>query len=194
MAQEILDRFEEKGMGLPFTVTRDGEASVSKGGLGLKQKITQTGTVIFETINAVGGVKIDSIEIVCKTKGLLIAIEDERIFGTLFEKTEGEQFEDLWDIIKELITQSRVKRPEEKVKTPLSPNVLDAMKVVLKNYLGDFAERIYQNQIKSQRINPEEFFEDDARRLVFALGKAAGMIIGPTKGKELTNKLLEKIK
>jgi hypothetical protein len=64
----------------------------------------------------------------------------------------------------------------------------------MKDYLGDFTDRIYQNQLKSQRIKPEELYEEDARRFIFALGKAAGMIIGPSKGKDLTNKLLAKIK
>ena len=68
------------------------------------------------------------------------------------------------------------------------------MKDAMKDYLGDFTERIFKNQLKAQRIKVEELYDTDARRLVFALGKAAGMIIGPSKGRDMTNKLLELLK
>ena len=68
------------------------------------------------------------------------------------------------------------------------------MKDTMKDYLGDFTGRIFKNQLKAQRIKVEELYDDDARRLVFALGKAAGMIIGPSKGRDMTNKLLEILK
>jgi hypothetical protein len=48
--------------------------------------------------------------------------------------------------------------------------------------------------MKAQRINPNEFNEEDVRRFILALGKAAGMIIGPSKGREAINKMLAKLK
>ncbi len=195
MNQEILNKFEERGLNLPFSVTRDGTTITSQKGESLKSKLSQTGTVIFETISAVGGVKIENIEIIGESKGLLLLVDEEHIIGTLFDKTEAMDLKNLWNLINELKAEKEVVVPvEEKVKAPISPEILDEMKTILKDYLGDFTERIYQNQLKSQRIKADELYEEDLRRFIFALGKAAGMIIGPTKGKELTNKLLAKIK
>ncbi|MEO0227569.1 MAG: hypothetical protein ABIL70_05920 [candidate division WOR-3 bacterium] len=195
MNQEILDKFEERGLKIVFNVSKDGEAIVSKSGVGLKSKISQTGVVIFETINAIGGVKIDTIEVIGANRGLLLEIGEDNLIGTLFERTETPTFENLWSLLREIKEERAVGvKPEEKPRVMLPPDILDEFKKVLKEYLGDFADRIYQNQIKAQRINIEEVYEEDARRLIFALGKAAGMIIGPTKGKELTNKLLGKLK
>uniref|UniRef100_A0A7C4XKC3 Uncharacterized protein n=1 Tax=candidate division WOR-3 bacterium TaxID=2052148 RepID=A0A7C4XKC3_UNCW3 len=195
MKEEVLNRFEEKGLDLPFSVLKDGETFTTQKGLPLKSKISQAGTVIFETINAVGGVKIERIEIVGKKKGLLIEVGDEDITGAIFEKREGQVLDDLWNLIKQIKEEKEVaEKPSEKPKVPLSPAILEEFKGILKDYLGDFAERVYQNQLKTQRINLSQIYEDDARRLIFALGKAAGMIIGPTKGKEMTNKLLGKLK
>ncbi|MEO0189358.1 MAG: hypothetical protein ABIL18_00055 [candidate division WOR-3 bacterium] len=195
MNQEILDKFEERGLKIVFNVSKDGEAIVSKSGVGLKSKISQTGVVIFETINAIGGVKIDTIEVIGANRGLLLEIGEDNLIGTLFERTETPTFENLWSLLREIKEERAIGvKPEEKPRVMLPPDILDEFKKVLKEYLGDFADRIYQNQIKAQRINIEEVYEEDARRLIFALGKAAGMIIGPTKGKELTNKLLGKLK
>jgi len=85
-------------------------------------------------------------------------------------------------------------KPEEKPKVKIDASILDNMKDSMKEYLGDFTDRIFKNQLKAQRIKPEELFDADARRLIFALGKAAGMIIGPSKGHKMTNKLLELLK
>lgn len=85
-------------------------------------------------------------------------------------------------------------KPEEKPKVKIDAGMLDTMKDAIKDYLGDFTDRIFKNQLKAQRIKPEEFYDADARRLIFALGKAAGMIIGPSKGQKMTNKLLELLK
>ena len=85
-------------------------------------------------------------------------------------------------------------KPEEKPKVKIDASILDTMKDSMKDYLGDFTDRIFKNQLKAQRIKTEELYDADARRLIFALGKAAGMIIGPSKGHKMTNKLLELLK
>src|SRR4030042_5823439 len=93
--------------------------------------------------------------------------------------------------------EKTVEKPEvavEKQKVKLDAGILDTMKSILKDYVGDFSERIFNNQLKAQRIKSEELYDEDARRLIFALGKAAGMIIGPSKGRDMTNKLLAVLK
>jgi len=195
MNQEALNRLEEKGIGLPFAVSKTGETSVSPKGEQLKSKLSQVGTVIFETIGAVGRVKIDSIEIIGEMKSVIMELDDERLTGSVFEQKQGMAVADVWNSLKELKVQPEaVAKVEEKPKTALPSSVFDDIKALLKDYVGDFADRIYQNQVKAQRIKIDECYEDDAKRLIFALGKAAGMIIGPSKGKDLTNKLLAKLK
>ncbi len=95
------------------------------------------------------------------------------------------------------LVEETVEKPEvavEKQKVKLDAGILDTMKTTLKDYVGDFSERIFNNQLKAQRIKSEEMYDEDARRLIFALGKAAGMIIGPSKGRDMTNKLLALLK
>jgi hypothetical protein len=195
MDQSVMNKYEEKGLALPFNVSRAGETVVASSGESLKSKISQTGTVIFETIGAVGGIKIDALEIIGSSRGMIMEINDEVIFGSLFDNPEGVSIRNLWHLLGELRSHKEAAaKAEEKPKAALPANTLDTIKAVMKDYLGDFTDRIYQNQLKSQRIKPEELYEEDARRFIFALGKAAGMIIGPSKGKDLTNKLLAKIK
>ena len=190
-----MNKYEAEGLPLPFIILSNGETFVSQSGESLKNEISQMAMVIFETIRAVGRVKIDTIEIIGDKKCVIMGLEDTRAAGSIFEPTAELVPGNLWSLISKLKTQpSEVVVPTEKPKVKLETIILDQVKTILKDYLGDFTERIYQNQIKAQHIKPDELYEEDLRRLMFALGKAAGMIIGPSKGNELTNKLLKIIK
>jgi hypothetical protein len=215
MAQDLLNRFEKKGLSCPFIASKTGGVVVASSAESIKNEIAQMTTVIFETIGAVGDIDIDKIEILTDTKSLVLALDQENLMGSLFEQTEGVTIDDIWSSLKELKEQSagvavaeekevkekkveekkvEEKKPEEKPKVQIDASILDNMKDTMKDYLGDFTGRIFKNQLKAQRIKVEELYDDDARRLVFALGKAAGMIIGPSKGRDMTNKLLEILK
>lgn len=224
MAQDLLDSFEEKGLSCPFIAARSGDIVVSSNGESMKNEIAQMTTVIFETIGAVGDINIDKIEILADAKCLVLALDQKNLLGSLFEQSEGVAVDHVWSTLQELKEQSSgiavvekkevaeepkeipkeepkevpqekpEKKPEEKPKVKLDAGILDNVKDSMKDYLGDFTERIFKNQLKAQRIKPEEFYDADARRLIFALGKAAGMIIGPSKGRNMTNKLLELLK
>lgn len=195
MNEEILNKIEDRGLGLPFIVKKDGETITSRGGETNKAKFSQTGTVLFESIGAVGGIKIDVIEIIGNNQSLLCDISEGELIGHIYSTAQMSILDNIWNAIKEI----RIKQKEEvgeieKPKEKFSPEFLDQLKAIVQDYLGDFTERVYQNQLKAQRIKVEELYEEDVRRFIFALGKAAGMIIGPTKGKDLTNKLLAKLK
>ena len=195
MDQKILKTYEEKGLPCPFSIVSSGEISVSQKGESLKNEMSHMAMIIFETINAIGGIKIDTLEIIGERKGVLMELDDERIVGSVVDQAKEYEPETLWKLIAELKGQESVAAPpKEKLKVKIAADVFDKMKVILKDYLGDFTERIYKNQLKNQRINPDECYDEDARRFIFALGKAAGMIIGPSKGTELTNKLLKLLK
>jgi len=215
MAQDLLNRFEKKGLSCPFIASKTGGVVVASSAESIKNEIAQMTTVIFETIGAVGDIDIDKIEILTDTKSLVLALDQENLMGSLFEQTEGVTINDIWSFLKELKEQStgvavteekkveekkiekkkiEEKKIEEKPKVQIDASILDSIKDTMKGYLGDFTERIFKNQLKAQRIKVEELYDADARRLVFALGKAAAMIIGPSKGRDITNRLLELLK
>ncbi|MGB3340218.1 MAG: hypothetical protein WBB37_01905 [bacterium] len=220
MAQELLNSFEEKGLSCPFIAARSGDVIVASSGESMKSEIAQMTTVIFETIGAVGDLDIDQIEILADAKCLVLALDQENLMGSLFDQSEGVVLENVWSTLQELKEQlsgvavaekEKVKeevkeipkekprevpeeKPEQKPKVKIDASILDTMKDSMKDYLGDFTDRIFKNQLKAQRIKTEELYDADARRLIFALGKAAGMIIGPSKGHKMTNKLLELLK
>lgn len=247
MDRSVLNSYEEKGLHCPFTATKKGDVEIAQSGAALIKEISQMATVIFETIGAVGDIKVEAFEILGSNKGLIIELSDNQLIGSLFARGEVEDTsatrtllqelsgqpvvaekisepglekpaevvekeivekvvpaveEKVTEEIEEKIEEAFVEKPEEKPieprrekpKTQLEPAVLDKFKETMKEYLGDFTERIFKNQVKAQRINIDEFYDEDARRLVFALGKAAGMIIGPSKGRNMTNKLLDLLK
>lgn len=198
MNQKVLNSIEKKGLTCPFIATQSGDVTVANSGVTVKKELSQMSTIIFETIGAVGDVHIDRIELYGSQKGLLLEIADESLIGSVFESTLETDIESLWNLIGELrgapVVATPGEKPKEKPKVEIDASVLDTMKEAMKEYLGDFTERIYKNQLKAQRIKVDDLYDEDARRLVFALGKAAGMIIGPSKGREMTNKLLELLK
>lgn len=204
MAQELLNSFEEKGLSCPFIASKTGDLVVASSAESIKNEIAQMTTVIFETIGAVGDIDIDKIEILADSKCLVLALDQENLMGSLFEQSEDVIIDDIWSFLQELKEQSAgiavaekekpKEKPEEKPKVIIDTSILDNMKDAMKDYLGDFTERIFKNQLKAQHIKVDELYDTDARRLVFALGKAAGMIIGPSKGRDMTNKLLELLK
>jgi hypothetical protein len=48
--------------------------------------------------------------------------------------------------------------------------------------------------MKNQGINAKELHKEDVRRLILALAKATSMIVGRSKGRELSSKLTELVK
>jgi len=195
MNQQMISKLEENGLSCPFVIAKTGETTVSEKNSSLKAKLSQMGTVIYESIGAVGRIKIENIEILGEIKGLVMEVEDDHIVGSLFDQPLAKSIPDIYALIKNTRSQAKPAAVAEvKSKVQLVPAFLDELKAILKDYVGDFTDRIYQNQLKAQRINPNEYSEEDVRRLILALGKAAGMIIGPSKGREAINKMLAKLK
>jgi hypothetical protein len=195
MEQEILNKFEEKGLVCAFTASASGTAEVSQNGESLKNKISQMATVIFETIGVIGDIKIDTIEIIGNAKGLIMDLQEKSFVGGLFDRAGNLTRAAMWLQVRELkdtlvAAAASMKRSEIIVES----TILEKIKAIVRDYLGDFSERIFQNQLKKYNIKPENLFDEDARILIYGLGKAAGMIIGPTKGREMQNKLLALLK
>lgn len=188
----MLNQYEAQGLTSCFVISRTGDIAVAQSAEEKKNELAQMAMIIFETLSAIGEIKIDRIEILGDTKGLIMELGEESLLGSLFENREGVAISELWNLL-----DSLKKRPRAPVEVPerrrqrLEASILEKAKEIMKNYLGDFTERIYKNQLKSQRINADELYVDDMRRLIATLSKAASMIIGPTKSREMRNKLLK---
>ena len=191
--QDALNKIASKGLPMPFSVEKSGATRVSDATTVYKEQIAQAALVIFETISALGEVKIGTIEIIGGKKGLVVDLDAEGLVGTIFEPAEGGVPAEYWSLLHEL----RVKPPAA-VPSPrlamVDPVILDKIKAILQDYVGDFTERIFQNQMKNQGIKIEELHNEDVRRLILALGKATSMIVGRSKGRDLSKKLIELVK
>lgn len=195
MGQDVLHAYEKKGLCCSFIASKSGGLVTAQSGDCIRNEIAQMVTIVFETIDAIGTIQIDKIEMLDDRKGLILSLDGDRLFGSLFEQTETVDVKDLWKLLEDLKAQpiegaALREIPEAKVKVLLKPSLLDEMKEIVKGYLGDFTERIYKNQVKAQRININELNDEDSRKLVAALTKAAAMIIGPSKSQEMESKLL----
>jgi hypothetical protein len=137
-------------------------------------------------------VKIEQVEIIGGKKGVIMDLDAEGLIGTLFEPAAGVVLADYWKLLKELRVKPSVSVPRRMA--IVDPAILEKIKTILQDYVGDFTERIFQNQLKNQGINVKELHEEDVRRLILALGKATSMIVGRSKGRELSSKLTELVK
>jgi hypothetical protein len=201
VAAEILDRYENKGVTWPFRCSRKGEVITSQSGAVFRNEFTQMATVIFETIGAIGDVKVDRMEIVGEKMGIIMELDRDGLIGSLFKRTPETSKSELWRLIDELKQQGPLPAEQKKIETPgvrarvkVDKHIFDDMKERVKEYLGDFTERIFKNQLKAQKIDLDDLYDEDVRRFILALGKAAGMIIGPSKGHEMTNRLMTLLK
>jgi hypothetical protein len=189
---DALNNAVAKGLPMPFAVEKAGATLVSSEADAYKEQISQMATVIFETINALGEVKIEQIEIIGDTKGVILDLDAEGLIGTLFEPAAGAVPHDYWKLLKELRVKPAVAVPQRMA--IIDPGILEKIKTILEDYVGDFTERIFQNQMKNQGINVKELHKEDVRRLILALAKATSMIVGRSKGRELSSKLTELVK
>lgn len=192
MDLETLNKAVTKGLPMPFSAEKSGATLVSNAADVYKQQIAQMATVIFETINALGEVKIEQIEIIGDARGVLLDLDAEGLIGTLFEPAAGVVLSDYWRLMKELRVKPAVAIPRRMA--IVDPGILDKIKTILEDYVGDFTERIFRNQMKNQGIDVKELHEEDVRRLILALAKATSMIVGRSKGRELSSKLTELVK
>lgn len=191
--ESILNRYKERGLSSCFVISRSGDIAVTRAAEGKKDQLVQMALVVFETISAVGEIKVDKIELVGESRGLIMQLSEERLVGNFFEADEGISVEERWTLLEDI-----KERPAASVEEPrrelLDAGILEKMKHITVDYLGDFTERIFNNQIKSHGIKVEELSPNDVRRLIATLTKAASMIIGPTKSRHMRNKLLELLK
>jgi hypothetical protein len=191
--ESVLNQYAEKGLSSCFVISRTGDIAVARDAEGKKDQLMQMALVVFETIGAIGEVKIDKIEIVGDSRGLIMQLGEESLLGSLFENREGVIIEELWMLLEDIKSRPAA-AVGERTQEILDAALLGKMKRIMADYLGDFTDRIYKNQLKAQGITVEELSPKDVHRLIATVTKAASMIIGPTKSREMRNKLLNLLK
>lgn len=193
MDQEALNKVVSKGLPMPFSVAKAGTTLVAGPAAAYKEQLAQAGLVIFETISALGEVKIETIEIVGDKKGVIMDLDADGLIGSIFEPVQGQVPGEYWQLLR-LLRVKPAKAVAMGRMVLVDPSILDRIKAILQEYVGDFTDRIFQNQMKNQGIKIEELHGEDVRRLILALVKATGMIVGRRKGRELSNRLTDLVK
>jgi hypothetical protein len=193
MDQDALNNAAAKGLPMPFAVSKSGVTLLAPATAVYKEQLAQTASLIFETISTLGEVKIDRLEIIGDKKGVIMDLDAGGIVGTIFESAGGAVPSEYGSLLQEMRKKPAVVTPVRR-KVVIAPDLLEKVKAILQDYVGDFTERIFQNQMKNQAINAEALHEEDVRRLILALSRATGMIVGHSKGRELSGKLMELIK
>jgi hypothetical protein len=193
MDKNTLNNAVSRGLPMPFVASISGETFVADAAAAYQEQIAQMAMVIFETMNALGEVKIEKIEIKGDKKGIVIKLEEDGMLGTIIEPAEGITGPEIWKLLQE-ISAKPVMTPAERRAALVDPSVLEKIKGILGEYVGDFTERIFQNQLKNQNIKIDELHAEDVRRVILALSKATSMIVGRSKGRELSKRLTELVK
>jgi len=191
---ELIKKYEAQDFAQIFMLERGGELHAASIEEKLRDDVNQIGVIIFETMAAIGQFPVEEIGVLGKDRGVLVKVADQRLVISTF-KSEVD-----YAVVQERLGQlvGELSRPvvveEKAVLVKIEANVLDRVKAECNAYLGDFADKIYQNQLKAQKVNTAEVKVEDVKRLIFGLNKAASMIIGPKRAKEMTDKLLEFVK
>jgi hypothetical protein len=193
MDKAILNDAVAKGLPMPFSATMSGDTIVADVATVYQEQIVQMATVIFETISAVGEVKIEKIELMGSKKGIILDLNAEGLVGTVVEPPTDLTRPELWQLLQEL-REKPASAPAARRMAIVDAAVLQDIKAILHDYVGDFTERIFQNQLRNQNIKLEELHEEDVRRVILALTRATSMIVGRSKGRELSKRLIELVK
>lgn len=198
---ELIKKYEAQDFAQIFMLERGGELHASNIEDKLRNDVNQIGVIVFETLAAIGPFPVEEIGILGSDRCVHLRVTDRRLVISTFkpEVDYGVVQERVAQLTQELLAQPTAPVVEEKVEkvvaeVKIEPGVLDRIKAECSSYLGDFAEKIYQNQLKAQKVNTAEIKVDEVKRLIFGLNKAGSMIIGPKRAKEMTDKLLELVK
>ncbi len=192
---ELIKKYEAQDFAQIFMLERSGELHAASIEEKLRNDVNQIGVIIFETMAAIGQFPVDEIGVLGNDRGVLVKVADQRLVISTFKSDVDYAVvqERLGQLVGEL-SRPAVVVEEKAVDVKIDANILDRMKAECNTYLGDFADKIYQNQLKAQKVNSADVKVEDIKRLIFGLNKGASMIIGPKRAKEMTNKLLEFIK
>lgn len=175
--------------------------------------------VLTQAIESLKEVPIREITIKGENEYILIILRGKEIFGfvlpneknkedilRIYHTREEEIFEELFPKKKPEVKveepkkiEKEEKKIEEKVeakeeKIVLSADILDKIRDISTETLGDFASEIFENILNDLNINKDNLNKDKLMELVNELEKSAKMIVGPTKAGNMKDDILKHLK
>jgi hypothetical protein len=183
-------------------------------------RIKRIALVLTQTMDALGGMVFDRFLLEGEDKRISLFSHDGGYCGIVFQSNVP--YTSIENIYTELISKAPVieeKPPEAKPEPAVAPKpkkeapkvevkpppkekedkiipatVFDEMGKILNEYLGDFSETIFENQMSDLKVKTEPTPFSKLQRLCFSLQKASAMLIGPSQAREMVDKLLSLIK
>lgn len=193
MDKETLNAAAANGLPMPFSATPSGVVLAADQAVAYGEQISQMATVIFETLRAVGEVKIENIEIRGSQKSIIVDLVDDALIGAIAGPLDAAGRAEVRRLLDGL-QRKTAPGPRARRAAPADPAILEKIKSILAEYVGDFTERIFKNQLKNQNIKVDDLREEDVRRVILALSKATGKIVGRAKGFEMSKRLIDLVK
>jgi len=180
-----------------------------------ESRIRRIALVLTQTMDALGGIVFDRYILGGDDKRISIYKINEGYCGIIFQsdipfrsidnvyqgvisklqavkEKEKEKEKPAKKITKIAKVQETTEVPVKKDKM-LDPSVFEKIKEILSQYLGDFTETIFENQMSDLKIDQKSAMFSKVQKMCFSLQKASGMIIGPSFAKEMVDKLLSVI-
>ncbi len=182
-------------------------------------RIKRIALVLTQTMDALGGMIFDRFLLEGEDKRISLFNHNGGYCGIVFKSTVP--YTSIENIFTELISKAPAveEKPPEVKPTPAAPKpeveaptpkkeappeekediiipatVFDEMAKTLNEYLGDFSETIFENQLSDLKIKTEPTPFSTLQKLCFSLQKASAMLIGPSQAREMVDKLLALIK
>lgn len=112
------------------------------------------------------------------------------------KEDEEEEIEEREEVEDEEEIEGEIEEEIEEVKIEkeyLKPDILDSIKEIAGEYLGDFSLDIISNIIEDSEVDDDNPTKDSILELISELENAASLIIGPSKSEKLKNDILNKI-
>lgn len=182
-------------------------------------RIKRIALVLTQTMDALGGMVFDRFLLEGEDKRISLFSHDGGYCGVIFNSNVP--FTSIENIYTGLISKAPVieekppaaePEPVAAKPRPVTPpveekppvaekedeiipaGIFDEMGKVLNEYLGDFSETIFENQMSDLKVKIEPTPFSKLQKLCFSLQKASAMLIGPSQAREMVDKLLSLIK
>ncbi len=182
-------------------------------------RINRIALVLMQTMDALGGMFFDRFLLEGEDKRISLFSHDGGYCGIVSQSTVP--YTSIENIYTELIRKAPVVEekpveakpepagakpkteapkveakppPKEKEDRIIPATVFDEMSTILNEYLGDFSETIFENQMSDLKMKAEPAPFSLLQKLCFSLQKASAMLIGPSQAREMVDKLLSLIK
>lgn len=169
---------------LSFVLRPDHETIVDEPHQAYIPTIIHVGVVLRETIKAVDEPELKMIAILGDQASLWIRSSAHGLCGCLAQPGEEKRAREL---LTELVEEPDLllpRYPEE---------VLSAIRTITCQFLHEFAEPVLDRLMKKYEIDPTRPKKAAVKKLVAELEHAAGLLLGPSQGRQMADQLTEEL-